>query len=335
MVSSPLSKLHRMWHFARALDGFGRAQSRLGYLPTHLWIEPTNICNLQCIHCPTGLGLDREGGFIDMDLVESIIEQARDARPLIYFHLGGESLLHKQLPEIIRKARTAGMPTAMFTNAKVLDYRHAGPLIASGLEWLGFSFDGLDRTTYESIRRGGKFDKVLANIFKFLEMRSDFGSATPYTYMSIVDLAPDRTAEVQQEWDDLESRLLAAGLNHLEVTEPHTWAGLATEDDLSTLASPPARCPAPWSGLSILWDGTAVPCCLDIEGRMPVGDLNRQTLQEVWNGPEMQSLRKAFVSGQWGALPPACQDCHVSRQPQILGISRKAWIELKEELIGI
>lgn len=313
-----------------------RARETLGYPPTHLWIEPTNACNLQCVHCPTGTGLKRHRGFIDFELAERLIEQAAAFKPLVYFHLGGESLLHPRLADIIRLAHSKGLPTGMFTNATILDRARGGALIAAGLDWLGFSFDGLDKESYESVRKGGRFDKVLGNILAFLALRKELGTAAPYTYMSTVDLLHSPTAEQARAARDLKERLAHAGLDHMEVATPHTWAGLSLGGPADPKpAAPPSPCPALWSGLAILWDGQASPCCLDIEGRLPVGDLTTQTLAEVWNGAPLAGLRAAFATGRWEALPSACQACHIPRQPTWMGIPTKAWTELKEELLGV
>ncbi|MBI3892151.1 MAG: radical SAM protein, partial [Candidatus Wallbacteria bacterium] len=188
-MPSLFSKLHRFWHLARALDGFVFARERLGNPPTHLWIEPTNACNLKCIHCPTGTGLTRARGSIDFELVERLIAEAAAFRPLVYFHLGGESLLHPQLPEMIALAGRAGLSTAMFTNGTLLDRARGGALLDAGLDWIGFSFDGLDSATFERVRRGANFERVLGNILAFLRQRRERGVARPYAYMSVVDLA--------------------------------------------------------------------------------------------------------------------------------------------------
>ncbi len=334
-MRSVSDKLHRFWHLARAAEGFLRARERLGYPPTHLWIEPTNGCNLKCIHCPTGIGLERERGSIDFALVEKLIAEAQSFQPLVYFHLGGESLLHPRLPEMIRLAGASGLPTAMFTNGTLLDRRRGELLLESGLQWLGISFDGLDAATYERIRRGASFERVLGNVVDFLALRRARGSRTPYTYMSVVDLSADAGEERRSAWDATRVRLRAAGLDHLELAAPHTWAGLALDAPDAATPRLPTRCPAPWSGLAILWNGTAVPCCIDIEGRLPVGDLNHSTIEEVWNGPALAELRRAFLTGRWEALPQVCRECHVPREPTWAGIPVKAWIELKEELLGV
>lgn len=344
-MSSPVDTLRRGWHLARTLVGFLRAKEVLGSPPTHLWLEPTSACNLKCIHCPTGTGSARPRGFMDFELARRLLDEAAAFRPLVYFHLGGESLLHPRLADMIHHASTAGMPTALFTNGTLLDRARGEALIDAGLCWLGFSMDGLDRDSYERVRKGGKFERVVENLFEFLRLKRERGSQTPYTYVSTVDLDGSASSPAGA---DLASRLRAAGLDHLEVVQPHTWAGLALSATQGPMGSqsgaappagtqfhPPARCPAPWSGLAILWDGTAVPCCLDIEGRLPVGSVRELSLSQVWNGDPLRALRQAFASGRWEQLPAICQACHIPRERTILGVPVKVLTELKEEWLGL
>jgi MoaA/NifB/PqqE/SkfB family radical SAM enzyme len=377
-MPSPVETLRRGWHLTRTLVGFLRASEILGSPPTHLWLEPTSACNLKCIHCPTGIGSTRPRGFMDFELARRLLDEAAEFRPLVYFHLGGESLMHPRLADMIRHASTAGLPTALFTNATLLDRARGEALLGAGLRWLGFSMDGLDRESYERVRKGGKFERVIENLFEFLRLKRERGSTTPYTYVSTVDLDGSASSPAGA---DLASRLRAAGLDHLEVVQPHTWAGLALSATATATAtatgnsqsgalppnprqgrsSPldppvtgeslaparktessevpneprPARCPAPWSGLAILWDGTAVPCCLDLEGRLPVGSVRDLTLAQVWNGDPLRRLRQAFASRRWDQLPAICQACHIPREKTILGVPVKVVTELKEEWLGL
>ncbi len=120
------------------------------------------------------------------------------------------------------------------------------------------------------------------------------------------------------------------GLNQFAVTSPHSWAGRISENRIDTIhksAQGKTRCPAPWSSLSILWDGRVVPCCFDVNADYVVGDISRNTLQEIWNGRPMRQLRLGFAGRKAPAGPP-CSSCHIPHDAAILGAPRKTWVEL-------
>ena len=60
--------------------------------------------------------------------------------------------------------------------------------------------------------------------------------------------------------------------------------------------------------MSVLWDGRVVTCCMDSNGVQVLGDLNVQTVQEVWNGPVLSGVRKDFANLEYGKFP-VCLSC--------------------------
>ena len=66
-------------------------------------------------------------------------------------------------------------------------------------------------------------------------------------------------------------------------------------------------CRKPWWRMSVQWDGTVVPCCLDYNNKLVLGNVKDQTLTEIWNGPRMKELRREFLSGK--VTNPLCKDC--------------------------
>lgn len=357
-----LRKAAQVARLARPLASYLTARETVSYLPTHVWIEPTNHCNLHCIHCPTGLRVGRKRGRMEIPLFRRLIGEIAPGANALYLHLGGESLLHPDLPEMVSLASEKHIPVGLFNNGTMLTEEKGRALIEAGIDWIGFSVDGADALTFEAVRKGAKFDKVMDNLEAFLRLRNATGRSKPYTYLGMNLLPGWDGPEIRSKIGQLRDRLRGRGLDHFEVAGSHDWAGGIDPDTLlgsgggpagsaGALASPPgeggdvppsarrrarpSRCPAPWSGMAILWDGTAVACCLDIEGKMPLGDVNDQSVAEVWNSPPWQDLRRRLGSRRWEDLPPLCRDCHVVSHETTLGVSNKAWTELRENLVGM
>ena len=178
--------------------------------PIHLDIDVTNRCNLKCIMCPR-TELVKEGEFWEegdlspytyRGIVDDGIKSGKRFGGLrsIKYNILGEPLLHSQLNWMIWYAKNVGVVDTMLnTNGALLTESLSKSLIMSGLDKLFFSFDSPNRETYNKIRIGTNYDKVLGNIKRFMEIREEFGSINPLTRVSMVLMDIN-----QHEWDDFE-----------------------------------------------------------------------------------------------------------------------------------
>ena len=90
--------------------------------PDRVYIESTNVCNLDCIMCPTGLHIDtRPKGYIDWDFYKEIVDEIAPFAHTVVLHSWGEPLLHKRIIDMIRYAKERGLWVETSTNATRLD----------------------------------------------------------------------------------------------------------------------------------------------------------------------------------------------------------------------
>ena len=347
-----------MFHLARRVPLLARAflaykwgSETVRYPPLHLWIDPTDICNLQCIMCPTQREGVRDKGHMEFDLFRKIMDEAQDAFPVVNLYMSGESLIHKDIYRMIDCAAERNAATCLYTNATLLNEKRCASLLDSKLDWLGFSFDGYDEEMYEQVRVGARFDKTVGNIERFLAMRRERGQKRPHTFLSLIELegySKDTPPEIKEAF---KTRLREAGLDQFDVTEAHNWAGQVNEfvqvqvpgrDGARNEAAPgdgdeapPAagytRCPAPWTMMAILWDGVAVPCCLDTAAKYPLGNVGEHRVMEIFNGQRMQELRRAMAGGQARDIE-LCSGCEHLNEKQFLGIPKKVWLEVRDNI---
>lgn len=319
----------------RVLVAYARGSSHVSCLPTHLWIESTSRCNLRCPMCPTGMGVSNQvTGFIDVDLFRSILDQVRGQSTVVYLHLAGEPLLHPRLAELVGLCRDNKVTSGFFTNGTMLTEQNGRQLITQGLDWLGFSFDGWDDESHATFRAGSKFERTLGAIESFLLLRRELGSRTPRTTLSMIELPATADPRARAGIQAVRERLEAAGLDEFSLTPAHRWAETPVpRPDLagaSTRNEPPTtRCPFPWSGLAIRWDGTYLACCLDLTGRMPLGRVQDMPLAEFWNSSRMREFRERMARLDLEPIP-LCRDCHVVRDPKLFGLPRRVWNEFFE-----
>jgi hypothetical protein len=276
-------------------------------LPAVLLIENTNLCNAHCVMCPRET-LTRKKGVMTFELFEKIIREVSQNRqkPVVHLHGFGEPLLDALLPERIRLAKALGIEhTYLVTNASLLFPETAQKIIDAGLDEMKISFYGTDDGSYRRTMRGLDFKVALNNVRAFVKIRKDMKKKTPRLILQYMPQKTNgaATKEFTSLWRSVLDRKADDCVN---VVSPDNFGGgraynLVGEKIVSV-------CFYPWSALSVLWDGRAVTCCVDYNGVQGVGDLNVQTVTQIWNGPVMSDIRKNFGRLDYSGFP-VCQCC--------------------------
>ena len=293
-------------------------RSVLPYPPVDLWLEATNHCNIHCIMCPHAApgGLKRPKGFMPPAFFERMILETKGYIRQVSLHFGGESLIHQGLPDLISIASRNGVRTVLHTNGTLLTKERSRKLIDAGLSYIAFSFDGETPEQVERIQAGLKYGKTLANIEGFLKVKQGLRTSRPETYLKVVRPADGGMTGIGAEFRE---RFRGLPLDGLYEAEMHNWAGAwadhAVETGDTSMHGPQHDrtdryfpCHYPWTGLTVCWDGRVVACCRDMEGELVVGDLTRQSVMEVWNGPGMVGLRHKLLQRRYRELSP-CRNC--------------------------
>jgi MoaA/NifB/PqqE/SkfB family radical SAM enzyme len=313
-----VGKYGRFLHLGRIFWNYRVARrTDLPHPPLRLWIESTNACNLRCVMCPTSLPEAPPRGFMDFALYARLVDEAAAFAYDANLHHRGEALLHPELPRMIRYAHERGLRTMVHTNGTLLDAGKAREILAAGLDYLSFSFDGFEPETYERIRVRASFDRTVGNIEGFLREKQATGSRSPYTVIEVINFPGsgnvDRAAR-----ESFLKRFAGLPLDEVRIKEPHNWAGSVPEH-AGADARPFVPCTFPWFALVVLWDGTVVACPQDFYGTYPVGDARARRLLEIWNDEPLRRLRADMLAQQVGGYQ-ACAGCDSIRRPTFLGV---------------
>ncbi len=281
-------------------------------LPVYLVIESTSICNLKCIMCPYP-SMGRVNEHMSMTVFEKIVAEGAGFVEFMWLHLFGEPLINKNIYRMIDMAEDAGIRTGISTNATLLDEKAANAILDSKLSIILLCLDGATKETFERIRVGAKFEKVSANIRRFAEMKRARQS-TLNVDLQMIDMTANRAEEelFQQQWR-------GQGFESVTVKPFHVWANQDEHLIQIAPAAPPPQaglCYEPWTGLTVLADGTAVPCCNDYAGRTPLGDLKTQSLREIWNAEPIRALRRRFLGDRPDLAGTVCEACPYSPATQ-------------------
>lgn len=292
------------------LGAYARGDGRAP-LPSALWIEPTNRCNLRCVMCPTRLRPKEKTGFMALDAYRAILDEVSPFLTTVYLFLGGESLLHRDLPEMIRYAHRKGVAVRLNTNATILSRERGEELIASGLEQITFSFDGCDAESYESVRVGGKFEETLENVLGFLRLKRERSSRLPFAILqNIVVRRGQKSAPAEEAFRE---RFRGLPLDAFVSRVFHSWRGIYQDSKEFTPRNRGPRyvpCTYAWCSAGILWNGTVVPCCLDADADYPLGRMGERPFAEIWNGERAVELRRKIHERRHAEIR-LCSECDI------------------------
>lgn len=276
-------------------------------LPSQILIENTNCCNAQCVMCPRET-LTRTRGFMAFDLFEKIIREVASARrtPVVHLHGFGEPLLDESLPERIMLAKSFGIRrTYLVTNASLLFPETSKRIVHAGLDTMKVSFYGTDEESYQATMRHLDFGTVVHNIKEFVRIRRDMKKTTPRLILQYLPLEANH-AQVKAFRCLWRSVLDKRAGDRLNCSTLHNYGGGRAYNRVGERIV--SVCFYPWTALSVLWDGRAVTCCMDYNGVQGVGNLNRQSVTEIWNGPVLSAIRKSFGKLDYTGFP-ACLCC--------------------------
>lgn len=287
------------------VESYVKREPTIAGLPVELSIELTNHCNSDCIMCPRQK-MSRKKGFMEFNLFKKIVDEAKDFVELAILHLAGEPLLHPELMRMIHYCGKIGLRTMFSTNAILLDELRAKELIKSPLNLLTLSFDAVTKNTYEKIRRISDFDIAYQNIQRFLSLKAKSKSA-PYTVIQMIYLK-----ENAQEAKDFLVKWQDSGANAVRIKPYFNYPGL--DNYLGgvprKMESPLKPCLLLWRQLTIYWDGTVVPCCQDFLSGKVIGDVNQDSIMDIWDDEGMIKMRQVHAQGGGHNLS-LCKDCTI------------------------
>lgn len=266
--------------------------------PVVFQIELTNHCPFTCEMCPRTHEMTRKLGHMPFDLYTRIIDEVKRSTQAVLLHHFGDSLVHPDIGRFIKYADQRGVLGFLSANPVLLTDRRIAALVDNGLEELVLSLDGITSETNVLVRGAAAKNLALAEarIEKLIAYRAEVGATRPRIILQIVEQAQNQheVAAWLQKWKG------KPGLDRVKVKRYITWDN--TIDTIKALkpqeiAQPDHVCDKPWTSVTVLWDGRVVPCCFDYDGKQVLGDLNTQSLSEIWNGARLRALKKAHATG--------------------------------------
>ena len=305
-----------------------RRARRVRSRPYWVVIDPSSACDLECPFCPTGKRKDtRERAVMSWEHFKAVIDELGPTALHVEFTNWGEPTLNKDLPRMVRYAKTFGLGTHLSTHMNRMTPALAGALVESGLDWVIVSIDGASPETYAKYRVGGDYDAVIRNLKAFLAERRSRGSATPHVHWQFLVFRHNEHETVLAE---AVARFLGVdefGASPAAIPDP-AWvpvgAGAALyparkpggENDLlrpadleRARAAGLPECVWPWLGSVVNANGSVSPCCAIEDEALDYGRADAAGGHAaVWNGEDYRAAR-AFLAGESASRKNACTAC--------------------------
>lgn len=273
--------------------------------PAVIGIDPTTRCNLNCSFCgPKRAGLP--DGLFSLELYRRVIEESlrHGRRQMLILHNSGEPLLNPDIYEMIAVAKRsrAARVVQFSTNGVNLTRENAVRLIKSGLDGLVISVDAADREDYLGLKGRDCLERVIENARGLMEEKRRLGSATPWVSAKMVK----RRGKEEDFARFL--RFWGAIADEAALTPFSNWGGAVAYAGTEPVPRKRYACHFLWYYPAIQWDGTVYCCCASTAPAAVIGNLNENTLAEIWRGEPLARLRRFHLENRYDRAE-ACRDC--------------------------
>lgn len=246
---------------------------------------------------------ERQKGFMDVRLAKNIVDQIGSFEDAVSmaFHGAGESLLHKGLIEILDYTnKYKNIHSGFLTNGMLLDGEMSSRILDSGIAWIGFSLDGIDKEKFEKYRIGSRFEQIMKNVELFLDMRNKKGR----NVITKVNMT------VQDEMKDDVNKYIDFWLGRVDEVLISPCRPIGQRENILVDSSAKRRpCYMLYEMMVIYWDGKVGLCCEDWFNDGNLGDVTQEEIINIWNGQRFSKVRKLHENEKFHKIP-LCRSCN-------------------------
>ena len=270
-----------------------------------IYLEISNLCNLSCAFCP---GTKRPKKALNEEEFSALLPKIRPYTNFLYFHLMGEPLLHPKLQRFLELAGNAGFRVILTTNGTLLPKQQEMLLKSQALHKVNISLHA-----FEANDLAVPFREYLTGCFEFGKA-AEGKKLISYRLWNQggQDEKNDEILATMKEffpapWAEERRGTRIGERVYLEYGDKFDWPDLSASD-----GGEGVFCHGLRDQLGILCDGTVVPCCLDHEGDIALGNLFRDSMEEILESPRAKAIYDGF--SQRKAAEELCRKCGYARR---------------------
>lgn len=260
-----------------------------------VYVEITNNCNLNCDFCPHNKRLHK---FMSMDEFKEVLNKLKGHTNYLYFHILGEPLLHPNINEFIDYAKKENYNVNITTNGYLIDRIKTN----KNIRQINISLQSYTTNSNKTL------EQYLSDIFTAVdELKSN-------TYISLrMWVLGDNTNEILEyinkkyntniEYKEGYQSTVLEDNVFLAFNKEFEWPNMN-----KNIISDKGYCYALKDHIGVLVDGTVVPCCLDSEGIIKLGNIYNESLTDIINSTRYQNMYNGFKRKE--KLEELCKRCN-------------------------
>lgn len=282
------------------------------------YIEITSVCNLACHFCPP---TERKASFIKVEEFTNILDQIKPHTDYIYFHLKGEPLLHTKIDQLLDISHEKGFKVNITTNGTLINKVKEKLWLKPAIRQFNFSLHSFDGHQGSSDREG--YITSILSFAKEVVAQSDV-----IISLRLWNLERDNATNLERKRNREALSIIEREFNldyliedkvvrgkgvkiadriYLNHDYEFVWPALKEEEDEGR-----GFCHALRNQAGILVDGTVVPCCLDGEGVINLGNINETPFSEIIEGERANRLYDGFSRRE--VVEELCKKCDYRRR---------------------
>ncbi|MBE6759829.1 MAG: radical SAM protein [Ruminococcaceae bacterium] len=271
---------------------------------SRVYVEITNICNMSCSFCH---GHSRRHGRMSEEEFALILDRLSGQTEYVYYHLMGEPLTHPLLPRFLRMAAERGFRSIITTNGTLLAQR-GDELIGAGVHKVSISVHSFEQGS------DAAFQRYMSDIADFAEKASQAGVIVVLRLWNngcddglnsrVEDFLRSR---LEGEWAENTRGVRIHKKLHLEWGDRFDWP-----DPDAPVTGDEVFCYGLRDHFGILLDGSVVPCCMDCNGDITLGNIFRESLEDILGSPRAGAMLAGF--DRRTASEELCRRCGYARR---------------------
>ena len=253
---------------------------------SRVYIEITNVCNMNCSFCH---GHSRDKRFMSEDEFNLILDRLSGQTEYIYYHLMGEPLLHPLLPVFLKTAKNKGYKSMITTNGTLLN-KCGDEIINSGIHKVNISVHSFEESDND------EYLSYLGKIADFAEKANNSGVIIVLRFWNNgIDEAKNNFAidyfrsRFDGDWAENSKGLRIRNKMFIEYGDRFGWP-----DKNAEIQGDEVFCYGLRDHFGILCDGTVVPCCLDSDGVINLGNVFDSDIESILSSERAAAMKSAF-----------------------------------------
>jgi radical SAM protein with 4Fe4S-binding SPASM domain len=280
-----------------------------------VYIEITNVCNLKCEFCPV---TNRSSKLMELATFENILTQVKDYTDYIYLHVKGEPLLHPDLDKFLEAAAVHNLKVNITTNGTLIDKVKDNIVDKKALRQINFSLHSFDANDLSF-----SLEEYLNNIlnftalavkntdiivsFRLWNLEQDIKSIEKNRHiLNIIQNALNLDFKIEDKLLDNRGIKLSKNI-YLNAAERFEWP-----DESLPESNDCGFCHGLRDLIAILVDGTVVPCCLDGEGVINLGNITQTSFSKIIEGERALAIYEGFSNRK--VVEELCKKCDYRRR---------------------